>query len=175
MTSGPGTDSSQPASPAAPIVRSWSGDELITGSGLIVLLVSLFLPWFNATVRFPTAPVINGSATGPSAHGYLWIVFALAILALVALVTGDLIGRLPGNLPSADQMLTGATGLALVLTILGVVSKPTGPLSLVSWSYGGFVAVLAAAVAFVAALGPAAAMKPAKRARAVWRRPSTGN
>src|SRR5258708_2275720 len=128
MTSEPADAEFPPnASSTAAIGRSWSGNEIVIGSSLIVLVIALFLPWFNATVNFPPAPAITGSATGPGAHGYLWFVFALAIAAIVVLVTRDAIGRLPGNIPSAGQMLTGATGLALVLTILGVVSKPTGP------------------------------------------------
>ncbi len=166
--------SPRPAGPATPASRSWSRHEIIIGSSLVVLMIALFLPWFSATVSFPTAQPVTGTATGPTAHGYLWFVFVLALLALVVLVARDVISRLPGNLPSADQMLTGTTGLALLLTVLGVAFRPSGPFVSVGWSYGGFVAVLAAATAFATAAGIATGMKPAGRAHAVLRRPKTG-
>jgi len=50
-------------------------------------------------------------------------------------------------------MLVGAMGLALLLTILGVVLKPSTVITgSVGWSYGGFVALVAALVTFLAAL-----------------------
>jgi len=74
-------------------------------------------------------------------------------------------------------MLLGATGLALLLTILGNVIKPATGLSAgqlsqllphfsisISWSYGGFVAVAAALVAFFAAFGTAGPLESAHRA-----------
>jgi hypothetical protein len=96
-------------------------------------------------------------------------VFVLAIVALIVLVARDAIGRLPGNLPSPEQMLVGATGLALVLTLLGLLQQPpSGSAVSVSWSYGGFVALLAALVAFFAASGTGARL-----AQARLRRPGT--
>ncbi len=85
-----------------------------------MLLVALFMPWFSGTVqaRRHGAARVLGSADGPRAHGYMWFVFALAIMALIVLVARDAIGRVPGNLPSPEQMLMVATGLALLLTIL---------------------------------------------------------
>src|SRR5258708_33740738 len=111
-----------------------------------------------ATVTCARAPRVSGTASGPTAHGYLWFVFVRALPGLVGLVARDVISRLPGNLPSADQMLTGATGLALLLTVLGVAFRPSGPFVSVGWSYGGFVAVLAAATAFATVAGIATGM-----------------
>jgi hypothetical protein len=151
-----------PPPPAPPMAttRGWTGSDLATGGAVIVLLVALFLPWFSTSAG-------GATADGPSSHGYLWLVFVLTIVTLTVLITRDAIARLPGNLPSSEQMLVGATGLALLLTILGVVLKPStvtvssGPLSSqffahfavsVGWSYGGFVALVAALVTFLAAL-----------------------
>ncbi len=122
-----------------------------------MLLIALFLPWFS------TSP---GTADGLSSHGDLWVVFVLALLALIVLVARDTIARLPGNLPSPEQMLVGATGLALLLTILGVVQKPspvTGSLGSIGWSYGGWVALVAAIVAFLAAFWEAGALQSGRR------------
>ncbi len=145
----------------------------------MVLLIALFLPWFTGEVSARSAALaVSGAADGPTSHGYLWAVFVLAILALVVLVARDAIGRLPGNLPSAGQMLAGATGLAVLLTILGVVQKPSpvaaGPGPVISpvfghftvsvgWSYGGFVALLAALVAVVATFSGAGSLPAGRR------------
>jgi hypothetical protein len=108
----------------------------------------LFLPWFDGF----------SAMTGPAAHGYLWLVFALTIFALAVLVGRESIDRLPGNWPSVRQMLIGATGLALALSIRGLVMRPTlgfdgnaGGYLVAQQSYGGLICVLAAATALFAA------------------------
>jgi len=153
--------------------RGWTGGDLAIGSGLVVLLIALFLPWF--TVSMDLGSQISAGIDGPQAHGYLWAVLALAIVALVVLVARDVIGQVPGNLPSPEQVLTGATGLALLLTVLGVIAKPDAAGA--GWSYGGFVTVLAALIAFVAALGiagPLSARRQRLSSKPVWRLPRTG-
>ena len=54
------------------------------------------------------------------------------------------------------QILVGMTGLAFLLCLLGLVVRPAGPGILiivsVGWSYGGFIAVIAAGLAVVAQL-----------------------
>lgn len=132
--------------------RGWNGSDLAIGGALIVLLIALFLPWFS------TSP---GTTDGLSSHGDLWVVFVLALLALIVLVARETIARLPGNLPSPEQMLVGATGLALLLTILGVVQKPS--VGSAGWSYGGWVALVAALIALVAAFREAGALEPGRR------------
>jgi hypothetical protein len=178
-----------PIAPIAPASPGWAGTDLAIGTSLVVLLVALFLPWFSSTIRLAGGAARSlGSGDGPRAHGYLWAVFALAIVALIVLVARDAIGRAPGNLPSAEQMLIGATGLALMLTILGVAISPSPDFSIVSpagsipqvlpslsvsigWSYGGFVAVLAAAVAFIASFGNAGPVHVSGLAtRQLWKR-----
>jgi hypothetical protein len=167
-----------PSTPPPPIEvsahRGWAGSDLAIGSSLIVLLIALFLPWFSFPLGNPKSNS-TGSIDGPQAHGYLWAVFALAIVALVVLVGRDTIDRVPGNLPSPGQVLTGATGLALLLTILGVVSR--ADVIAAGWSYGGFVTVLAALIAFLAALGiagPLSARRQRLNSRPSWRLPRTG-
>ncbi len=152
--------------------RGWAGSDLAIGSSLIVLLIALFLPWFSVSMVLGSG---SADVDGPQAHGYLWAVFALAIVALVVLVARDAIGRVPGNLPSPGQVLVGATGLALLLTVLGVVAKPD--VTSVGWSYGGFVTILAALVAFLAALGiagPLSARRQRISSKPAWRLPRTG-
>jgi hypothetical protein len=157
-----------PSARPAATARGWTGSDLAIGSALIVLVIALFLPWFST-------PGI-ADTDGPTSHGYLWTVFVLAIVALIVLVARDAIARLPGNLPSPEQMLVGATGLALLLTILGVVQRPSGRAiaeviaytsqagaSEAGWSYGGFIALLAALIAFAAAFREAGPMQSGGR------------
>jgi hypothetical protein len=155
-----------------------------------VLVVALFMPWFSGSVGTAGATRNLASADGPRAHGYVWFVFALAIIGLIVLVARDAIGRVPGNLPSPDQMLMVATGLALLLTILAAVIKPSATFDIVSpagavvqfppslnfsvgFSYGGFIAVAAAAIAFLAAFGAASRDSARLGMPALRRRPST--
>ena len=163
-----------PPPPPPPAPRTgWTTSDLAIGGSLVVLLIALFLPWFSSTVRLVGgAASVSGSADGPHAHGYLWAVFVLAIAGLIVLVARDAIASAPGSLPSPGQMLVGATGLTVLLAILGLVLRPSSGLTIarpsaqisailpilphlsisVGWSYGGFVALVAALVAFLAAL-----------------------
>jgi hypothetical protein len=165
-----------PIPPPPPIAtserRGWIGRDLAIGSSLVVLLIALFLPWFTVSVGFGSN---SPNLDGPEAHGYLWAVLALGIVALVVLVARDAIGRVPGNLPSPEQVLVGATGLALLLVILGIVTRPD--VGGVGWSYGGFVAVVAVLIAFLAALGVAGHLSARRQrlsSRPAWRLPRTG-
>jgi hypothetical protein len=167
MASGPAQDYPAPTAPAV-AVRHWDRTDAAIGTALVLLLISLFLPWFSGTVLLGNRTLASGTGNGPRAHGYLWIVLVLAIAALAILVARDAIARIPGNLPSPGQMLVGITGLALLLTVLGLAFRPPGvhirPVGWtrfgsaiphfavsISWNYGGFVAVAVAAVAFVTA------------------------
>src|SRR5262245_7235377 len=97
--------------PATTATGGWSGSDLLIGGALVVLLVALFLPWFSGKVFLARRLAVGGTIDGPQAHGYLWVVFVLAVVALIVLVARDSIARLPGNLPRPEQMLVGATGL----------------------------------------------------------------
>jgi hypothetical protein len=165
--------------PARPRVRAgWAVGDLLLAGGSVVLAIALFLPWFSASVHFGGrfsagggfSPVgvagnLHGTADGPRVHGYLWVVLVLVLATLAILALRPYLAALAASLPSLRQLLLATTGLALLVTLLGFASRPTaggtaGPLGItvsVSWSYGAFLAVLAAAVAFAAAFAPSAA------------------
>ena len=180
MTSGPEYEFSSPPPGAGATVRRWDRSDAAIGLALAVLAVSLFLPWFSGTVRLGSETLVrNGAVGGTRAHGYLWLVLVLAVVAMSVLVARDAVRRIPGNMPSPGQLLVGTTGLALILTVLGLAFRPPGvgrrafgwtgyaPIPhfvvSVSWSYGGFVAVAAAAVAFVAAFISSGPLQEASR------------
>jgi hypothetical protein len=162
-----------PPSAALTRQRGWFGSDLAIGSSLIVMLIALFLPWFSGVPQPQGAPTTTASATGPRVHGYLWFVFALAIVALAVLVAREAIDRIPGNLPSTNQILVGATGLSLLLILLGILFRQDS----IGFSYGGFIALLAALVAFIAAAGIAGPLSGGRRvgSRPMWKRSRTGS
>jgi hypothetical protein len=162
-----------------PAVRSWTGGDLIIGSALVALIISLFLPWYSYSSRLTGLGVVAGTLNGPDVHSYLWVVLVLGLIGLAALIGRDVIQQLPGNWPSPGQIMIGTSGLALVLTVLAALSKPVvhGPTATqqlasfdrisFGWSFGGLVAVVAALVALLVAFVTSGPLQEASRARAV--------
>ena len=119
-------------------LHALSRQELIFGPATLVLLVSFWLPWYRV------GPV---SVDGLSAHSWLFLaVMDSIVLVLYVLVrafgAGDLadLGRMP-----KEQLLALLTGANLVLVVvLGFLLKPAG----LQWSWGAYLALVAAIVAF---------------------------
>lgn len=133
--------------------RRWALSDEIAGAASLVVLISLFLPWFNASyIPFASSTATSGgSESGMDAHGWLWLVFivVLAILAYLVIAAGFQV--LPFKAPLRhDQLLLAATGLNLALVFVGFLLKPsTYGIEGVSigWSFGAFLALIAAIVA----------------------------
>ncbi|MGD0748906.1 MAG: hypothetical protein ABSB68_13955, partial [Acidimicrobiales bacterium] len=119
----------------------WSLADRIAGIASVVLFISLFLSWFGVSVIGITV-----TASGLSAHGYLYIVLILCILivAYLALRAGWDTLPIGVNLPHLTVMLV-ATLVNLVLVFIGFIFKPGG--SGVGWEFGAFVGLIAAIVA----------------------------
>ena len=111
---------------------------LLIGLASFVLLISFWLPWYSL------GPL---SADGLSAHGWLFIgVTDSIVLVLYVLITAFGVGDLAAQgRMSKEQLLGVMAGVNLVLVVLGFLLKPTG----LSWSWGAFVALVAAIVAFL--------------------------
>jgi hypothetical protein len=119
-------------------LNALNAKDRVAGPATLVLLVSLWLPWYS---------IGPFSADGLSVHGWLFItVLNSIVLVLYVLITaygvGDLaeVGRL-----SKDQLLVLITGVNAALVVLGFLLKPAG----FSWSWGAFLALAAAIVAFL--------------------------
>lgn len=133
--------------------QRWTLSDKIAGVASLVVLISLFLPWFSGSyVSFGNPGESSaGSESGTDAHGWLWLVFVvvLAILAYLVLAAGFRV--LPFRSPLRhDQLLLAATGLNLVLVFIGFLLKPStyGIEGLsINWSVGAFLALIAAIVA----------------------------
>ncbi|MFZ0249294.1 MAG: hypothetical protein WAL61_05065 [Acidimicrobiales bacterium] len=114
-----------------------SRKDRVFGVATLVLLVSLWLPWYS---------IGPFSADGLGVHGWLFIaVLNCIVLVLYVLITAFGVGDLAdqGRL-SKDQLLAVLTGVNLALVVLAFLLKPAG----FSWSWGAFLALIAAVVAF---------------------------
>jgi hypothetical protein len=112
--------------------------DRLVGPASAVLLVSFWLPWYSF------GPI---SVDGPGAHGWLFIaVLDAIVLVLYFLITLFDVGDLGGmGRMSKDQVLTLLTGVNLTLVVLAFLLKP----AYFSWTWGAYLALAAAIVAFL--------------------------
>ena len=122
--------------------RRWTFGDRITGGATLVLLVSLFLPWFGTDGDFFSVSV-DGMW-----HGYMVIALILAVAILGYLVVRAGFVSLPSgfSVTTAGHLLAGAVGVNLLLAVISFATKPTGT----NWQYGAYVGLAAALVAVIA-------------------------
>jgi len=115
----------------AAVGRVRRSDQVVAG-GALVLLVSLFLPWFGFAY--------GGFSSGLSAHGWLILVL-LSCIGLLAYLGWRAV-RTEASSPSAAhwQGLIVVTCLSCLLTVIGVTASP--PFS--SLRIGAIIALVAA-------------------------------
>ena len=121
--------------------RRWTFADRVTGVATLVLLVSLFLPWFGTDGDF-----FNVSVDGMW-HGYMVIVLILAVVVLGYLVLRAGFVSLPSGFSAttAGHLLAGAVGLNLLLAAISFATKPAAT----SWQYGAYIGLAAAIVAVI--------------------------
>src|SRR5947209_8733175 len=56
--------------------RRWTRTDRLVGGASLVVLISLFLPWFSVNLSGPLGGG-SASASGTTAHGWLWFVFVI--------------------------------------------------------------------------------------------------
>jgi hypothetical protein len=127
----------KPVSKSRQRLDTLTSRDRVLGAATFVLLISFWLPWYSL------GPF---SADGLAAHGWLFIaVLNSVILVLYVLITAFGVGDLAAQgRMSKEQLLTLLTGLNLVFVLLGFLFKPAG----FGWSWGIFLALVAAIVAF---------------------------
>ena len=120
--------------------------DRIAGAATVVLLVSLFLPWFTVS-----AGPFGYSWSGITAHSYLWLVFVLCLGIIAVLVLGAGFAGIPVQLPvPLGTIMLAATGLNLLIVLLAFFVRPDGfGLITISWAFGAFISLIAAIAAFV--------------------------
>jgi len=121
--------------------RRWTFADRVTGGATLVLLVSLFLPWFGTDGGFFSVSV-DGMW-----HGYMVIDFILAVAILGYLVLRAGFGSLPFGLSvtATGSLLAGAASLNLLLAVVSFVTKPAET----NWQYGAYIGLAAAIVAAI--------------------------
>jgi hypothetical protein len=141
-------------------ITRWQRAEQITGAASLLLIISLFLPWFTVSVSTSIAGHTisqSGSGSGTTAHGYLWLVFFVGLAVLAVLIMQAGFAQFPVNLPfGVPQLLIGLTGLNLLVVLIAFLIKPgtsgvdtTGLSVSVGWGFGAFVGLICAIAAFV--------------------------
>jgi hypothetical protein len=126
----------------------WTTTDRVTGAATLVLFISLFLPWFSATASFGGFSA-SSSADALTAHGYLYFVLILALLLDGYLIARAMVSQLPALPVSHERLLAAVSGLNLLLVLIAVIFKPgSSSLVKVGWSFGAFVGLIAAIVAF---------------------------
>ena len=141
----PETGASSSSSSSVPAYKfdatRWSLADRIAGGATVVLFISLFLSWFGVSVIGITV-----TASGLSAHGWLYIVLILCILIVTYLGLRAGWDEMPvsANLPHLTVMLV-ATIVNLVLVFIAFIDKPGG--SAVGWQFGAFLGLIAAVAA----------------------------
>lgn len=167
-----GAYAAEPGAPAAPVApaaatgqvfafdaKRLSRDDRVVGGATLLLLISLFLPWYTASVPSTTINGVTvgggGSVSGNAfnGHGWVWIVFIVGLAVLAYLIMQAGFETAPVRLPfSPVQTLLGLTGLNLLLVLIAFLVKPgTGDALIkvsIGWGIGAFLGLICAIVAF---------------------------
>ena len=136
--------SDQPIPPYKFDRARWSRNDQITGVATVVLFIALFLPWFGVRV----GPV-DVTASGLSAHGYLYIVLILCLALTGYLFIRAGMAEISSKVPVGHELLVMVvTAVNVVLVLIAFLFKPSGAgIVHFGWRFGSFVALVAALVA----------------------------
>jgi len=143
-------------------------DKIVAG-GTFIAMISIWLPWFSISWGSSTfQDAGSASISGTTGHGWLWLEFIVAVALLAYLGARAAWDRLPFTLPVAHApLLIAGTSLQLLLILIAFIDIPYGTDG-VGWSWGAFIALLAA----LAAAGPV--VVPAVRAYLASRKATGG-
>ncbi len=149
----PGSNApSRPSRQFRPDVRRLSQVEQTAGGATLIVLISLFLPWFGFGA--------SASVSGTAAHGYLVIVVLLAVLTAGYLLLQSGRQEFPSRLPASHQiLLLTVTGLQFLLVAIAFFDVPAAGLGRES---GAYLALVASAAAVGVAVVPALRRRQAR-------------
>jgi len=147
----PGSDVS--ACPFRPDWRRLTRVERTAGGATLIVLMSLFLPWFGFAG-------LGSSISGADAHEYLVIVVLLEVLMAGYLLQRSGREAFPLRLPvTPETVLIAGASLQFAGVAIGFADVPIAGLS---WDFGAYLALIAAAVALGAALTPVLGSRPSR-------------
>jgi hypothetical protein len=137
-------------------VQRWTLNDRIAGGATLIVLISLFLPWFSVNLGGLSVLGVTGgviSESGTDAHGWLWIVFVVGLLLLLYLLVAVGFQALEVSLRlQHERLLLAATGLNLLLVLIGFALMPgnDGIAAVkIGWDFGAVLALIAAVAAVV--------------------------
>jgi hypothetical protein len=117
--------------------------ELVVGGANLVLMIGVFLPWFD--FGSPATGDFSFDATAVRRWMYLPLVASLVIVVYLAVKAT--FGEAP--LPRLQSLIVlGACDASLLLTLVCFAKKGAG----VNWDYGAYVSLVAAIAAVVGAI-----------------------
>lgn len=127
--------------------------DKVAGAASLVLLISLFLPWYTVTV-----PGASSTLSGTGIHRFLWLAVLLSVVVLTYLIVHATVGwdRTPMNKLSHEPVLLGLSVVQLILVIIPFFDVPDTLLDRVTvgFSYGAYIGLVAAIAALVMVLVP---------------------
>lgn len=100
----------------------WTVTDRVSGAATVVLLISLFLPWYSASASFGGVSA-SSSADALTAHGYLYLVLILALVMVGYLVLYAGLRDKPGLPVAHEQLLAVGAGINLLLVALAPMAR----------------------------------------------------
>ena len=124
-------------------------------------MISIWLPWFSISWGSSTfQDAGSASISGTTGHGWLWLEFIVALALLAYLAARAAWDRLPFTMPVAHApLLIAGTSLQLLLVLIAFIDIPYGSDG-VGWTWGAFIALLAALAAAGPVVGPRRPLLP---------------
>jgi hypothetical protein len=127
--------------------------DKVAGAASLVLLISLFLPWYKVSV-----PGASDTLSGAGIHRFLWLAVLLSVVVLTYLIVHATVGwdSTPMNRLSREPVLLSLSVVQLVLMIIPFFDVPDTliPNVTVGFAYGAYVGLVAAIAALVMVLVP---------------------
>jgi hypothetical protein len=138
----------------------WSASDMLIAVASLVLAISVFVPWFKASIMIMGKPVNGylidppGTVSGIAVHRFLWAVFGMALLQFVVLAVRYAPVRRALRLPGCRQLLIVLSALSCVGVLVAFAMKP-GPWWGSTDLGGGFTAAVGLSWGAVVAMGAA--------------------
>ena len=127
--------------------------DMVAGAASLVLLISLFLPWYTVSV-----PGASTDLSGTGIHRFLWLAVILTLVVLTYMIVHATVGwdSTPMNRLSREPVLLGLSLVQLILVIIPFFDVPDTLIQnvTVGFSYGAYVGLAAAIAALVMVLVP---------------------
>jgi hypothetical protein len=133
-------------------LRRLTGADKVAGAASLLLLISLFLPWYGVSASGVTV-TLSGTV-----HRFLYLELVLTVVTLTYLIVHATVGwdRTPMNRFSREPVLLILTILQLILVIIPFFDVPDTLIKgvTVGFQYGAFVGLIAAAAAAIMVIAP---------------------